>query len=137
MAYNVRTRDGLTDRDQALGRQPPRTRNERTVIGKAERTRHRPPMDEESLTVAAEVTRSIVRDGRHVLAVARPVEPKGWLLTIVNDRHILCTWHEFFASAEQALKAAERAIDAEGIEAFTDGEGFEYLPSVGNFHRCN
>lgn len=94
-------------------------------------------MDEEMLTGPTEVTRDIVREGWHVLAVARYVDKEGWLLTIVNDRHVMSTWHDFFASAAEALQEAERAIDIEGIEAFTDCEGFEYLRSAGDFPRKN
>jgi len=34
---------------------------------------------------------------------------------------------EFFPSAELAIEAGVKAIEEEGIEPFTDTEGFEYL----------
>jgi hypothetical protein len=94
-------------------------------------------MEEETLTVPTEVTRDIVRAGQHVLVVARHVDNEGWLLTIVNDHCVMSTWHEFFASAEEALREAERAIEVEGIEAFTDCEGFELHLGAGHDPQSN
>ena len=94
-------------------------------------------MDEELLTAPTEITWSIVREGQHVLVVARHIDPEGWLLTIINDHHIMSTWHEFFDTAEDALREAERAIDVEGIEAFTDCDGFESQQNASGPPRKN
>ena len=83
-------------------------------------------MEDELLTVPMEITRNIVREGQYVLVVVRYIVPEGWLLTIVNNHHVMSTWHEFFATADDALREAERAIDLEGIGAFTDCDGFEF-----------
>jgi hypothetical protein len=59
--------------------------------------------------------------------VAKPLPDGQWCLSVINERGIFSTWHEFFPTAEVALGVARKAIEEEGVEDFVSIEGFEYL----------
>lgn len=59
--------------------------------------------------------------------VATKVGDKEWSLSVINSRGIFSTWWEFFDSPDTAISTAIQAIHEEGIQEFTDIEGFEYL----------
>ncbi|MEX2468722.1 MAG: hypothetical protein WD396_03110 [Pseudohongiellaceae bacterium] len=50
-----------------------------------------------------------------------------WALAVVNEAGVASNWLEFFATGEAALAAGLKAIEEEGVEAFTSIEGFDYL----------
>ncbi len=60
------------------------------------------------------------RDGVTLEIVVRQESRHAFELTVVNPSGVMSTWHRFFRSPEQAVAAARRAIDEEGVAAFTD-----------------
>lgn len=55
-----------------------------------------------------------------------------WSLQVVNAYGLGSAWTKTFPSPEAAIKEGMRALQTEGIEAFTSTENFEYLPSIKN-----
>lgn len=45
----------------------------------------------------------------------------------LNTLGVSSNWTEFFPSADEAIREGLEAIKTEGVEAFTDIEGFDYL----------
>ena len=74
-----------------------------------------------------EVSKDVTRKGVTLRITAREHCKGEWVLSIRNPLGVSTVWTDFFTSARSALDAGERAIDAEGVETFTDCEGFEYL----------
>ncbi len=58
---------------------------------------------------------------------ARKIGEGEWELSVENEWGIRSVWVEFFATAQTAVNAGIKAIELEGIEPFTDKEGFEYM----------
>jgi hypothetical protein len=62
------------------------------------------------------------------LEIVATSSPDGlWTLSVINERGIMSTWNESFATAEVAIGVARKAIEEEGVEEFVSIEGFEYL----------
>ena len=69
----------------------------------------------------------IVIDGVRLKIVTEEVGENEWQLAVKNDLGISSIWYELFPTRESAVEAARKAIESEGVEAFVDTEGFEYL----------
>lgn len=67
--------------------------------------------------------------GRGVrLEIVATALPDGlWTLSVINERGVRSTWHDFFATAETAIAVARKAIEEEGVEEFVSIEDFEYF----------
>jgi hypothetical protein len=68
-----------------------------------------------------------VGQGVQLEIVATSLPDGLWSLSVINERGIVSTWYEPFATAEAAIGVARKAIEEEGIEEFVSIEGFEYL----------
>ena len=73
-----------------------------------------------------ERTQSVVIDGTRLEIIATQLGNSEWTLSILNTLGVSSTWTEFFQSAEAAIREGHKAINTEGVEAFTDIEGFDY-----------
>ena len=71
--------------------------------------------------------RDVLKDGAKLTAIARKVGIKKWQLSVRNEYGISSNWLELFSSARLAIETAVNTIEKEGIESFTDTEGYEYL----------
>lgn len=87
-------------------------------------------MGEESETSADELCRAYMSDGVRLDIVASRLGKGEWALAVLNEAGVASNWTEFFATGEAALNAGMKAIEEEGVEAFTSIEGFEYLQEV-------
>jgi hypothetical protein len=56
------------------------------------------------------------------------IGPEGWSVAVRNETGVTSHWVETFDTAKAALDAAMRAIEEEGVEAFTSVEIFDDLP---------
>lgn len=74
-----------------------------------------------------EISKEIEVDGFKLEICAHRIDEEGWALCIINELGIMSHWTEFFETAEDALEAASKAIETEGVKAFMDTEGFDYL----------
>ncbi|WP_113907413.1 hypothetical protein [Aliidiomarina celeris] len=52
-----------------------------------------------------------------------------WELRIINSYGVAAVWTTTFSSSSEAIKAGVKAIQTEGVKAFTNAEHFEYLHS--------
>lgn len=84
-------------------------------------------MSQESGTSAIEIRRTYARNGVHLDVVASRLGIGEWTLAVVNEAGVVSNWIEFFAKGKAALNAGMKAIEEEGVKAFTSIEGFEYL----------
>ena len=76
---------------------------------------------------ANERRQSVVMGGAKLEIIATLVKENEWMLTVVNSLGVQSTWIEFFLSANEAINKGLEAIKSEGVEAFTDIDGFDYL----------
>ena len=84
-------------------------------------------MTDESEALVDELCRNYVSNGVRLEIVASRLGEGEWALAVMNEAGIASNWTEFFATGEAALEAGMKAIEEEGVEAFTSIEGFEYL----------
>ena len=77
--------------------------------------------------VDAILFKEIIKSGTKLTVIARKIEKEQWQLSVQNENGISSNWLEFFPSAQLAIDAGVNAIQKEGIESFTDTEGYEYL----------
>ena len=84
-------------------------------------------MEDVTATVEEVVFREVVTGGTKLIVIATSIAKEQWQLSVQNEYGINSNWLEFFPSAELAIEAGVKAIEEEGIEPFTDTEGFEYL----------
>jgi hypothetical protein len=78
-------------------------------------------------TLEDEASMIVEVDGIKLEIYAHRIDVEGWALCVINELGIMSNWLDIFETAQDALQAANRAIDTEGIEAFIDSEGFDYL----------
>ena len=71
--------------------------------------------------------RDVLKDGAKLTAIARKAGNNKWQLSVRNEYGINSNWLELFSSARLAIETAVNTIEKEGIESFTDTEGYEYL----------
>ena len=76
---------------------------------------------------ANERRQSVVMGGAKLEIIATLVKENEWMLTVVNSLGVQSTWIESFLSANEAINKGLEAIKSEGVEAFTDIDGFDYL----------
>ena len=69
----------------------------------------------------------VVMGGVRLEIVATWLGGGEWGLSVINTLGIHSTWTEFFPSADEAIRKGLEAIKIEGVEAFSDIEGFDYL----------
>ena len=81
---------------------------------------------DESLGTAAEMSKSVIKDGYELTIYARRCEEGEWQLSVENEHGISANWLEFFPTARRAIGAAVEAIEKEGVEPFAGTEGHEY-----------
>ena len=74
-----------------------------------------------------ERTQSVVMDGVRLEIIATRIGDREWMLSVINTLGVSSNWTEFFPSAEEAIREGLEAIKNEGVEEFTDIEGFDYL----------
>jgi hypothetical protein len=84
-------------------------------------------MDERTGMFEDEVWKEIEIDGITLEINVRKIDDEGWALCIVNELGIMSHWTDFFETAQDALEAGIKAIETEGVGAFVDTEGFDYL----------
>jgi len=84
-------------------------------------------MTDQSGASADEICRTYINDGVRLDIVASRIGKGEWALAVLNEAGVASNWTEFFATGEAALDAGMKAIEEEGVEAFTSMEGFEYL----------
>ena len=70
---------------------------------------------------------SVVMDGARLEIIATRLGEREWTLSVLNTLGVSSTWTEFFPSADEAIREGLEAIKTEGVEAFTDITGFDYL----------
>ncbi|MGK2905342.1 MAG: hypothetical protein ACSLFH_03235 [Desulfuromonadales bacterium] len=70
---------------------------------------------------------SVVMDGVRLEIIATRIGEREWMLSVINTLGVSSNWIEFFPSADEAIREGLEAIKTEGVEEFTDIEGFEYL----------
>jgi len=70
---------------------------------------------------------SVVMDGVRLEIIATRIGESEWTLTVLNTLGISSNWTAFFPSADEAIREGLEAIKTEGVVAFTDIEGFDYL----------
>ena len=70
---------------------------------------------------------SVVMDGVRLEIIATRLSEREWTLSVLNTLGISSTWTDFFPAADEAIQEGLEAIKTEGIEAFTDIAGFDYL----------
>jgi hypothetical protein len=70
---------------------------------------------------------SVIMDGARLEVIATRTGEREWMLSVINTLGISSNWIEFFPSADEAIREGLEAIKAEGVEAFTDITGFDYL----------
>ena len=74
-----------------------------------------------------ERTQSIVMDGVRLEIITSQISEREWTLSVLNTLGVSSNWIEFFPSADEAIRKGLEAIKTEGVEEFTDIEGFDYL----------
>ena len=84
-------------------------------------------MEESSEIHWEKFTKVVTKNGIKLLVIARKVEADDWQLSVQNEHKVCTNWIEAFSSAKLAIEAGVKAIEDEGVESFTDIEGFEYL----------
>lgn len=84
-------------------------------------------MSDRTVTFEDEVSTEVEVDGIKLEAYAHRIDGEGWALCVINELGIMSHWTDLFDTAQDALEAANRAIETEGVEAFMDTEGFDYL----------
>lgn len=84
-------------------------------------------MEDVTGNLESQLTKEVSKDGVKLIIIASKVETDNWQLSVQNEYGISSNWTDYFPSAVLAIEAAEQAIDEEGIEAFVDTEGFDYL----------
>ena len=70
---------------------------------------------------------SVVMAGVRLEIIATRLGEREWTLSVLNTLGVSSTWTEFFPSADEALRGGLEAIKNEGVEAFTEITGFDYL----------
>ena len=78
-------------------------------------------LDKEAFQLTVQV------DGFELKVVAEKLRDQGWQLAIQNKSGVNSIWLETFPGAKEAIDAGISAIEGEGVQAFCDVEGFEYL----------
>ena len=84
-------------------------------------------MEDVTDTVEAILFKEVLKGETKLVVIARWIEKEQWQLSVQNECGISSNWMEFFPSARLAVDVGLEAIEKEGIEAFLDTEGFEYL----------
>ena len=74
-----------------------------------------------------ERTQSVVMDGVRLEIITSQISEREWTLSVLNTLGVSSNWIEFFPSADEAIREGLEAIKTEGVEAFTDISGFDYL----------
>ena len=75
----------------------------------------------------AEMYKEILIGGTKLIVIASRINSYEWKVSVQNEYGISSNWTEYFPSAQLAIDTAVKAIENEGVEAFLDKEGFEYL----------
>ena len=70
---------------------------------------------------------SVVMDGVRLEIIATRIGDREWMLSVINTLGVSSNWTEFFPSADEAIRGGLEAIKTEGVKAFTDITGFDYL----------
>ena len=84
-------------------------------------------MIERTGTFEDEVSKELEVDGFKLEIYTHRIDEEGWALCVINELGIVSHWTDLFETAEDALAAAKKAIETEGVEAFMDTEDFGYL----------
>jgi hypothetical protein len=70
---------------------------------------------------------SVIMDGVRLEIIATRLSDREWTLSVLNTLGVSSNWIDFFPSADEAIREGLEAIKTEGVEEFTDIEGFDYL----------
>jgi hypothetical protein len=70
---------------------------------------------------------SVAMAGVRLEIIATRLGEREWMLSVINTLGVSSNWTEFFPSADEAIREGLEAIKTEGVEAFTDISGFDYL----------
>ena len=84
-------------------------------------------MEDVTRNEESQLTKEVTKDGVKLIVIASKLGTDEWQLSVQNEYGISSNWTDFFLSAVLAIEAGVQAIDEEGVEAFMDTEGFEYL----------
>lgn len=84
-------------------------------------------MEDIAGAVDAILFKEVIKGGVNLIVIARKIEKEQWQLSVQDENGISSNWLDFFPSAQLAIDAGVNAIQKEGIESFTDTEGYEYL----------
>lgn len=84
-------------------------------------------MTREKMNCLAERRRTWIGKGVRLEIVAQELPDGQWSLSVIDERGAMSTWIEFFETAGAAMTAARTTIEDEGVEEFTNIDGFEYL----------
>lgn len=74
-----------------------------------------------------EASKEMEIDGFKLEIHARRIDEEGWTLCVINELGVMFHWIDFFETAQDALDAADKAIETEGLEGFLGTEDFGYL----------
>lgn len=84
-------------------------------------------MDKTNGFTQDELVKEVLIEGVKLTLIASNVGNERWVLSVLNEYGINSTWIDYFESAQKAIDAGLRAIETEGVDAFVEIEGFEYL----------
>ncbi len=84
-------------------------------------------MEKRNEIVRDELSMEITRQGQKLRLIATHTEDDQWQLSVENERGVNTTWFDYFLTPQSAFDAGMKAIEEEGVAAFTDVKGFEYL----------
>ncbi len=76
-----------------------------------------------------EVKRSqtVICNGITLTVGTRHIGNGKWELFVENTYGVKSIWTEFFDSAKSAMREGIQSIESEGVESFSEMEGYEYL----------
>jgi len=69
---------------------------------------------------------SVIMDGVRLEIIATRLSEREWALSVLNTLGVSSNWIDFFPSADEAIREGLEAIKTEGVEEFTEIEGFDY-----------
>jgi len=78
-------------------------------------------MEEEYEIIHSPLSREFSSEGQTVkVLIYRGATEEGWALEVVDESNASTCWEELFDTDEQALEAFVKALEKEGIRAFTE-----------------
>ena len=73
--------------------------------------------------VMSPLCREIIEDGTKIqVDIYRGEDESGWILEVIDEENASTVWDEPFDTDQDALDAATKVIEQDGIRSFLDGE---------------